>query len=694
MKKQCKGFTLIELLAVIVILAIIALIATPIVLGLINKARKGAAQDSAYGVRKEAQLVYSTALIEYPNSFDKIEVGFNNGNITTSYYETSTSSAIVDNIKFELDGTVPTEGKVTIYGTGKIEYEILKINDYYCCIPEAGNVACEKTNNFSDTKTCKLSNGTSSDDNNPTPSVGYKPVITGPTTGEKHLGYVYINPTDLSVKCTESNTQIGNGLRKASGCMKFYIYGETDDKYKLILDHNSSHGLAYRVEETGTDRKSVFDVLASDTKDWVGNPRLISVDEVAEITGTASKGWSSANATFSDWFCLDTGEKLESNVGCSREQGTSNYAWLTDYTYSCKSYGCNNDDSYDSAYWTSTLVKPSTNSYDTAWVVSGAGRIDGDYYVDNYSSAGLRPVIEIDKNLLSTTPYVYTPVESQTHRYSVASTGYDPSDSTTITAVQPTSSPVYLKYALTNGQIVDGTVPEVCMYTATYGRELCLTNNDYEKSVEKIKEFYGYDANTWLYVGTKVWNLDNSITCYLEDSYISCSDNDVGVIAYNNGIVNMAENSSSFNCKVDMNNISTCDNSTTSFYAVGDINNSSTTRYSDIMDLPNLGKNFFIKYEDILGTQDKKYSLCIHIDGKADCFYNSNYVNESSKLTQFFDGITDGRCSSVNNNNSNGTSCTVIGAQWGCTMYEDGNFGCGGSFGSCSLSPYSVSCNY
>ena len=47
MKK--KGFTLIELLAVIVILAIIALIATPTILGVIEKARKGAAKSSALG---------------------------------------------------------------------------------------------------------------------------------------------------------------------------------------------------------------------------------------------------------------------------------------------------------------------------------------------------------------------------------------------------------------------------------------------------------------------------------------------------------------------------------------------------------------------------------------------------------------------------------------------------------------------
>ena len=47
--KANKGFTLIELLAVIVILAVIALIATPTILGVIETARKGAAESSAYG---------------------------------------------------------------------------------------------------------------------------------------------------------------------------------------------------------------------------------------------------------------------------------------------------------------------------------------------------------------------------------------------------------------------------------------------------------------------------------------------------------------------------------------------------------------------------------------------------------------------------------------------------------------------
>lgn len=60
MRLNKKGFTLIELLAVIVILAIIALIATPMILGVIDKAKKGAVESSALGyidaVEKEAVI--------------------------------------------------------------------------------------------------------------------------------------------------------------------------------------------------------------------------------------------------------------------------------------------------------------------------------------------------------------------------------------------------------------------------------------------------------------------------------------------------------------------------------------------------------------------------------------------------------------------------------------------------------------
>lgn len=70
-----KGFTLIELLAVIVILAVIALISTPIIIGVIDKARKGAFEDSAYGVLDAAKLYFTSKLADN-NSFSYTEIDF------------------------------------------------------------------------------------------------------------------------------------------------------------------------------------------------------------------------------------------------------------------------------------------------------------------------------------------------------------------------------------------------------------------------------------------------------------------------------------------------------------------------------------------------------------------------------------------------------------------------------------------
>ena len=67
MKNQ-KGFTLVELLAVIVILAVIALIATPQVLGMIESARKGAAESSALSyVDSVEKTIVSKTIISSKN---------------------------------------------------------------------------------------------------------------------------------------------------------------------------------------------------------------------------------------------------------------------------------------------------------------------------------------------------------------------------------------------------------------------------------------------------------------------------------------------------------------------------------------------------------------------------------------------------------------------------------------------------
>lgn len=132
--KQKNGFTLIELLAVIVILAIVALIATPIVLNLINRARRGAAQDSAYGIRKAGQLYFQKLLLkDTENASEEIKVEFSNGSVTVT--------PAVEGMEFELGGTIPSDGEINISATGQVS-GLVVINGYTCIIQNAGEVIC------------------------------------------------------------------------------------------------------------------------------------------------------------------------------------------------------------------------------------------------------------------------------------------------------------------------------------------------------------------------------------------------------------------------------------------------------------------------------------------------------------------------------------------------------------------------
>ncbi len=114
MKK--KGFTLIELLAVIVVLAIIALIATPIVLNLINNAKEGAAKSSATAYVK---AVENGVVQELLNSNDQSYTGKFN----------------VDSTGLKLVSDTDNNKKITVDVSGKLPKE-----NSYVVLDENGTV--------------------------------------------------------------------------------------------------------------------------------------------------------------------------------------------------------------------------------------------------------------------------------------------------------------------------------------------------------------------------------------------------------------------------------------------------------------------------------------------------------------------------------------------------------------------------
>ena len=129
-KKKRKEFTLIELLAVIIVLAIIALIATPIIFNVIENAKIKSLENSCYGVIDAVRTKYAEGLL----NLNKIT----NGNVN----------------ELTISGEKPIDGTWTIDNSKDSEQREIKIDnvrfssmkDYACSNDlETGKVSCKKT---------------------------------------------------------------------------------------------------------------------------------------------------------------------------------------------------------------------------------------------------------------------------------------------------------------------------------------------------------------------------------------------------------------------------------------------------------------------------------------------------------------------------------------------------------------------
>ena len=302
MKEKNKGFTLVELLAVIVILALIALIATPIILNVINDAKKQAAKDSAYGYMDAVEKYIVSSELEDKSIKDR----------TYSVEE-------LNNMGVSVKGSTPDNGNIEIKNSSVKSYDI-GIDGYAVSNGEVKKVSTTKS----------FKNGTA----------------------------VYYNP-ETETKCKSSEAVSTTG--KNSGCMKWYVFNDKEGNatVNVILDHNTTARVAWNSTGNNSEMKEVADALKKDTRTWKNTARLITANEVAKITGNTDFDVSKENQP---WFCLDTNQPDTTNW-CSKAQGTSKYAWLFDYTKECTNYGCNTSDSSTYGYWTSTPNKGISNSY-------------------------------------------------------------------------------------------------------------------------------------------------------------------------------------------------------------------------------------------------------------------------------------------------------------------------------------------
>ena len=144
-----RGFTLIELLAVIVILAIIALIAAPIVLNMINSAKKNAAKSSAlYYMEAVEKTIALREINDKPVKSGVYEI---NGDLLTRKTEDAVSEEEI--IKVLVIGELPTEGEININDNQKILEATFYISDYKAIYDGHEIISLEKSNSSSITPT-------------------------------------------------------------------------------------------------------------------------------------------------------------------------------------------------------------------------------------------------------------------------------------------------------------------------------------------------------------------------------------------------------------------------------------------------------------------------------------------------------------------------------------------------------------
>ena len=390
--KNKKGFTLIELLAVIVVLAIIALIATPIVMNTIKNAKKGAAERSADNYVKAVEQKVAESKIDgtkISNGDYQIQP---DGNLCPT---SGCGENNKDKITIDMSGNKPTSGTVTISNDGVSQDEArLIVGDYKV-------IYNQEKNKYEATDKEKYKNGE----------------------------VVYFN-VDNGTKCTSSEAVSATGTK--SGCMKFYAFNDDGkDTLNLMLDHNTTSLVAWNNTYTNDSGskinangpKEVLDQLKNDTDGWKGTitptnytmdqtgqtsnakytidyssykARLITAQELAQITGNTP--WDEKVAVNSNWYYFDSKTTTASTTCTDGNTTECSYRWLYDRTNNnCTKYGClNNSDKETYGYWTASSRAANSNY---AWRVNYNGNVIS-LNVDNNNRNGIRPVITISKSQL------------------------------------------------------------------------------------------------------------------------------------------------------------------------------------------------------------------------------------------------------------------------------------------------------
>ena len=402
-----KGFTLIELLAVIVILAIIALIATPIILNIIEDSKEQSAKSSAnlYVDGLVKQIVTKNMTTEFNPSSCTIT----NGNVTCDG----------QSIDYTVDGQAPTSGSIT-FNNGIVTGYMLGISGY--TVTKSGSTITTTKGEPEPTTYTAYTMGQ---------LLQYDPVSnTSCSTGDTCYKWRVITTND-----TTSNTTITLQMDHNIASTVWVSKADYNDDANYGSNGNTNKGPITALKALETATASWDDSLklnyTYDTSSATNNygtlsctngtctvagstittnlkARMITGEEVSAITvaagaaeGTNAYNWTLANGEV--YYFSNTGYVLGTNTS---GEGNNNLSWLVENTFAfpeeANTSGATPDTYTNTSYKGYWTLSPYASNSSYAWHVFAGGSFSSNIKVKGGMDQrlGVRPVIIIPKSVL------------------------------------------------------------------------------------------------------------------------------------------------------------------------------------------------------------------------------------------------------------------------------------------------------
>ena len=398
-KKKKIGFTLIELLAVIIVLAIIALIATPIIFNVIENAKLKSLENSCYGVIDAVRTKYAEGLL---NSVDgTVKLNGDIKDITVAGEQPIAGT-------WEIDNSNDSDNR----GIKIKDVKFGSMKDYTCTNVNSdgtinNKVTCTKGNDVSSELTLKEKVLGTNDSNVVTSGDGLYSETTNSGTTYYFKGAVesnYVKFANLIWRIVRINEDGTIRLITQDSIITEQAFNSTYDTYdKMYYTNSEIKTVVDNWYKTNITDKGFDGKVAS------GNYFCEQAKVVPNTNFTAGNATVATKDNYTPSFdCTTDGN------GKGVVSGKVGLITIDEVLFAGGVIGSSSNFylKNGSAYWMMSPAGFRDNSHAYAWYVNGGG-ITYNYTVN--STSGVRPVLNLSADTLvsgsgtSSNPYVVKP---------------------------------------------------------------------------------------------------------------------------------------------------------------------------------------------------------------------------------------------------------------------------------------------